>query len=186
MKVLSTLTVFFWAVFCVSAHAVTIKVERLSDTKAVISGSGVLPSAGPAGAAHVLSFGDSVIDPFSIDPGLGFIRADISSSMYVGERINYANSFENSSAPYFYFGWSERDTLYGSIEGVLEVTLASGTWADVGTTGTLFWGAFWRGDAIEVGTWEITAVPVPASLPLMISLLGGMAFVGHRRKKATV
>jgi hypothetical protein len=39
---------------------------------------------------------------------------------------------------------------------------------------------------LNFGTYSVTATPIPAALPLLVSALGGLGFVGWRRKQGAV
>lgn len=179
----------FWACLSAPAQAITVTIVRVSDTVGIITGTGSLPTTGPSSAAHVLAFGTASQGVFGTQPpSTAFFPANpISGALSIGVPIGYSSTYIGSPGSIFYLGNLAGSALSGSIAGELEVTLSVGTWASVGTSGDLFWGASWASTPVDAGTWSIVApVPVPASLTLMIAALGGVSVLGMRRRAAAV
>ena len=63
--------------------------------------------------------------------------------------------------------------------------MVTGTWVNVGTTGTVFWGTNDGSPVADNGSWSIvSSVPLPAALPLFLVALGGLGIASRRSKNA--
>ena len=83
---------------------------------------------------------------------------------FVFADTNFA--LDTSASNYFYF---TNDSTYGAQVSAININVLTNNSST---------------DYINNGTWTITAVPVPAALPMMLSGLGIFAAVGRRRRQA--
>jgi hypothetical protein len=143
-------------------------VERLSDTTAIISGTGELESPAPGGTPSWLTLIDAV-------------------NGVTGTLATTSGVFEVGSIPLDIAGISPifLDILVLQFEaslsvgdqptGQVEVTLQGGDqWAAVGTAGIIVWGI---DDAVVAGRFEIvaTSVPEPGTAAMLLLALGVLA-----------
>jgi hypothetical protein len=170
-----------------NAGAVTFEIQRLSDTSAIIKGTGSFEPLGfETGNDQIFSL-DA---PFSLAPGpVGVNWIAVSTDLLVGgvpwTEIYEAGADENYSGlnhPVIYVSRNGLpQVLLGEISGTFEINLVDGTLAPVGSSGRVFRGAACTGCGfvVEVGSWRMTAssaVPLPSAFPLfalsMIGLIG--------------
>jgi hypothetical protein len=133
------------------------EIERVSDTKANITGTGILDTAEPTGPQNLFSFKN----PFGIAPPSmdNRIIDDDGSTLKIGfpiVDIAWILGSGMSSAggdPWIYIGRSRGSWVPGStVTGSLSITLPSGiTFAAPGSTGLVNWGI--GTDGIDAGTW---------------------------------
>lgn len=174
---------------------VTLRLARLSDTEAVLIGSGTLGTVVPASNSHALF----LIDPFVGSPnGNNWVLEESELDVGPSYRFNFANDMgTDTDADAFlntlYVGRVEFETqtfpqipsnepLVGTMFLRLEPNGA--TFAPIGSTGQVYWGTT-TGDIRGVlsGTWEIVAAPVPEpmSVHMMLGGLALLALLGKRR-----
>lgn len=174
---------------------------RLSDTQAVVTGSGSLDGPKPLTPnLGILEFDN----PFGLAPS-GTDNSNVfqSATLQIG---GYTIDFADTAGPSFnilgnndptiYFQNTSLNALGGGFSvgdsvssGNLLLQLVAGTsFAPVGTTGDVYWGAY--GTPTVVGSWEIVsavgATPLPPALPLFAAGLGALVLLGWRRKNQTV
>lgn len=171
-----------------TAGAITFQIERLSDTQAVVTGTGTMGSISSSiNNQHIITFGTGL---FGVDPTSMYSSILTSSTMQIGGKsVDFAYDVNCCSVmfvPSLYFGSLSGIFETGdSVIGSLTMTLVdSNTWASIGTTGTAYSGLV---DPAATGTWEIVAgpstVPIPPALSLFGSGLALMGFIGWRRKR---
>jgi hypothetical protein len=203
----------FAAVLCMATmpHAqaiVSIQLERLSDTDALMFVSGQLDTAPPGGNAHSLA----LMDPFSARPGDTDNSWVLDSSdMRAGDYLfNFANQagrcaancpgtevspgvFSDNSgrANTIYFG--NNDVVFPfpfpflaipsntPITGSMQLQLQDGaTFAPVGASGEVYWGttALMLGKGVLVGSWEMVGLPAVPEPTAYAMLLAGLGLIG--------
>jgi len=144
-----------------SNATLSFEIERVSDTKANITGTGILDTAEPTGAPNIFSFKNPFgIAPPSIDNRIidddgstlqiGFPTVDI--AWMLGSGMAFAGG-----DPWIYIGKSRGSYVPGStVTGSLSITLPSGiTFAAPGSTGLVNWGV--GTDGIDAGTWTMVS-----------------------------
>ena len=160
-----------------------ITIERLSDTAALITGSGNLGFFSTSDDADAIL----LFDPFATDPALGTKQSVFDgSTMSVGGLPITGAQVWGASIPFLFFASNAGDFAPGStFTGSLRVNLgASSTFQGVGSTGAALWGT----DPLRnpFGSWRIvapSAAPEPGTLVLLGLGLAGLGLV--RRRKAS-
>ena len=152
-----------------ASHATLIlEIERLSDTQAIVTGTGTVDFAESQlrliGASATI--GDIGFDGLSGDlamPGGNVVSTAFISIGTLDLFLNFLNSDLNDS------DFSAGD----AISGAATVTLDVETWAAIGTTGAVF------ARLNQTGTWSM--VPEPSTALLLAS---GLAALALRRRRA--
>jgi hypothetical protein len=173
------------------AHAsLLFEMERISDTQAIISGTGTLEDVLGGVNTHMLSF----FDPFDVDP-IEIDNIDIfsESTLNIGSAfVNNARAFgpgyvSAAGSPWIYvYNTSNTYLQSGDMPvGELNVQLSGGmTFAPVGSSGAVNWGFADVGNS--TGRWMMVegdshvSVPAPASLSLIAMGLGLLGIVRRR------
>lgn len=165
-----------------TADAFDITIERISDTEALITGSGSLGSVPPTSAANAIF----LFDPFAVNPASGTKQPVLDgSTMSVGARPITGAQVWDATIPFLVFASAAGDFATGStFSGSLRVNLgASSTLLGVGSTGPAAWGTDLLLDPLA--RWEIvapSAAPEPGTLVLLGLGLAGLDL--SRRRKA--
>jgi len=171
--------------------ALTFNVEKLDDKHAVVTGSGSLAGfSAPAFAELILSFPDI----FATPPGDNDTAYALdASTMSVGGTLitnSWATGVSNTPGgiPVIYASGSNVYDTTSQVTGSLSWTLdlSSATFGPVLTTGDVYWGFPGTAGGVNVGTWTITSVPLPATIVLLGSGLAGLAGSRIRGKKQLV
>ena len=149
-----------------ASHATLIlEIERLSDTQAIVTGTGTVDFAENAliliGASATI--GDSGFDGLSGDLALPGGNVVSSAFISIGTLDLFLN-FQDSD-------FSAGDAIFGSAIVTLDVE----TWAAIGTTGAVF-----ARSSNQTGTWSM--VPEPSTALLLGGGLLGLAARSRRRK----
>jgi hypothetical protein len=178
-----------------SIAALSLQIERISDTQAAITATGDIGSIAASGNADIIALDD----PFGTAP-TGFANGSVfdTSTLSIGGlpvdfAYNFGPSFGWFASPggvYFGDSASTPFPVNSAFVGELDVTLTAGTTlAAIGSTGNVYWGAG-IDTPILVGTWNVVGVPEPASIvTLVVGLLGlsgfrrgrGVGSVGEHR-----
>lgn len=188
------------AVWVAAQAQVLVDVVRLSDSDAIILGHGELPLAQPVTNDHLL-----VLDnPFGSAPWPTDENSALRSSWMSVGRNPVSVAFETGdalrmlghSSPTFVLGAGDADGHALSLEpgapmagGLLVHIPGRATWAQLGATGLVYWGAGFHvsdGSDLEVvaGMWRVvdaSAVAEPASAASM--LVGLVLICGLRCAK---
>jgi len=202
----------FAALLCMAtvfpAHAgLSIQLQRLNDTDALMLVAGQLDTVSPGSNAHALT----LMDPFSTRPtdADGSWALDSSDLRAGGYLFNFANQagrcvptcpgtevspgvlYDNSGrANTIYFG--NNDVVFpfpspfapipsnAAFTGSMHLELQNGaTFAPVGATGEVYWGltTLLAGKGVLVGSWEMVASPVPEPTAYAM-MLAGLGLIG--------
>lgn len=168
-----------------------INIERVSDTHAVVTGSGTLDAPSTNANPHVIV----LEDPFSLPPlvsqnvgilsstSLTFDGKSIEFAWDLGENFNWTGN----SLPAFYFGSIAGAYSTGAAfnTGQMDLVLAAGSsWAPVGSSGDIYWGSL---PGVVVGRWVIgpsgSGQELPANSAMLLLLPGlVMMFLYFPRK----
>ena len=162
-----------------NANAVLmLEIERLSDTQANITGTGIFDTVLAPTNNHVLSLEESLFattssgNPSILDSGALFWA---SAGAYSDVRLQDDLLYMFAAIP------TANDLLSGSVS----VTLPTGwTFSGAGSSGAVYNG-FDSVDRVLAGSWEITtseSVPEPSIIALFAAGLFGLGFA--RRRKA--
>jgi len=189
----------------------SIQLQRLNDTDALMLVSGQLDTLPPGGNAHSLT----LMDPFSTRPADAdnswvLDSSDLRAGTYL---FNFANQAGRCvptcpgtqvSPGVFYDNSGRANTIYfgnnvlvspssfqsipsnTTLTGSMQLELQNGaTFAPVGATGQVYWGTttLMAGQGVLVGTWEVVAVPEPRVYAMMLAGLGLIGIVACRRRQ---
>jgi hypothetical protein len=168
---LAVLTAFFvMGLNSVAVAAVQIDIRRLNDKEAIISASGTLA---------VSNDNLRLLGALSGTAGTGndlFSQGTVPFTLGSVEPVGVFGAFQTSD-----FWIVATPFATGPAQGSMQITLIddpNAVWAPIGTTGVVEIGAPFT----NVGSYTVTAVPLPAALPLFGTALAGLAFLGRRRR----
>ncbi len=151
------------APLCANA-SVMMYIERVSDSVAKISGTGTSESL-----KSFLRFYDATSN------GNGSNELISGDLTFGGLSVTSASA--ESTTTNFRINFTGIPTLGSGLLGALMVTLNAETWAPVGSTGLMGNG---QGSWSMVAT-PVSAVPLPAGLPLLVAGLGAFGLIRKRR-----
>ena len=165
---------------------IVVQVERLGDTRAIISGMGTVGTYDNLGGRAVFRFFDG---PLAGDAPSSTTDHSLSdNSLTIGNTtLTSASTLIGSPVvPDGFFLRVTNQPADGSVfDGSVVVELNAQTWAPIGTSGDVVWGNV----SNTVGTWTIvapTVIPEPSSFSLLACLMSGVVLRRGRRLRARV
>ena len=149
-------------------------IERISDTQATLAGSGNIPESASYGSSGEYLDLATVLDLTAAgeNPSLSFNTVTLDTTSLVSVFADSPNTIGSGSYPLgieLEFGTISAGSTF---TGSATITLDQGTWDEVGSTGSVYWGT----NQEVVGSWIITAaVPEPTSFAMFGIVMVGMA-----------
>ena len=158
-----------------------VQVERLGDTRAIISGMGTLGTYDNLGGRAVFRFFDGPITGDAPSSTTDHSLTD--NSLTIGNTtLTSASTLIGSPvvADGFFLRTTNQPADGSVLDGSVVVELNAQHWAPIGTSGDVVWGNV----SNTVGTWTIvspTVIPEPSSFSLLACLMSAPALKRRRR-----
>ena len=160
---------------------IVVQVERVGDTRAIISGMGTLGTYDDLGGRAVFRFFDGLLVGDAPSSTTDHSLSD--NSLTIGDTtLTRASTLIGSPVipDSFFFRMTNQPADSSVFDGSVEVELNAQSWAPIGTTGAVVWG----NASNNVGVWSSvapTSIPEPSSFSLLACLTSGVALLRRRR-----